>query len=85
MGGDSRCTEWKKERPGVCSHNGGQMRVWRELKGTRKQLRLGIKLKPLCRGLEALSRVPSKGGAVGGLGGRDFSDQCCDLGRSPRL
>ena len=67
MGGDSRCTEWKKERPGVCSHNGGQTRAWREVKETRKQFGLGIKWKPLCRGLEVLSRVPSKGGAVQGL------------------
>lgn len=65
MGGDSTCREWEKQRQRVCSHSGGQMRAagtWREAKETREPLSPRIKLKPLGRGLETLSSVPSNDG-----------------------
>lgn len=65
MGGDCTCREWEKQRQRVRCHSGGQMRAagtWREAKETREPLGPRIKLKPLGRGLETLSSVPSNDG-----------------------
>lgn len=54
-----------------------------DAKETRKQLHLGIRLKPYGGDIEAWRSAPSNGVAIEGLGGRDFSEQSCDLEGSP--